>query len=82
MKNLLLEMKEEILHMLAEESNDFKKIVEDMDPKDMVDIAADDIGKNTLDALGSSRDAQAAPDRSRPGAHREWTIRLLHGKRG
>jgi DnaK suppressor protein len=45
MKNLLLEMKEEILHMLAEESNDFKKIVEDMDPKDMVDIAADDIGK-------------------------------------
>jgi DnaK suppressor protein len=53
MKNLLLEMKEEILHMLAEESNDFKKIVEDMDPKDMVDIAADDIGKNTLDALGA-----------------------------
>ncbi len=52
MKKSLLSMKEEILKHLIAESEDFKNIVEDIDPKDLADIAADDIDRKTLQALG------------------------------
>lgn len=51
-KKSLLEMKENILANLASESNEFRELLEDMDPKDMADIAADDFDRKTLEALG------------------------------
>ncbi len=53
MKNALVNLKEEILKNLAAESEDFRTIIENMDPKDLADIAADDIDRKTLEALGS-----------------------------
>jgi DnaK suppressor protein len=53
MKTSLFELKQEILKNLASESEDFRTIIEDMDPKDLADIAADDIDRKTLEALGS-----------------------------
>lgn len=54
MKNLLLESKETIMRSLISESREFEAIVEDMDPKDLADVAADDIDKKTLQALNAS----------------------------
>jgi DnaK suppressor protein len=53
MKTLLLDQKKGILKNLASESEDFRNIIEDLDPKDLVDIATDDIDRKTLDALGA-----------------------------
>jgi DnaK suppressor protein len=53
MKASLLELKNTILRNLASESEDFRTIIEDMDPKDLADIAADDIDRKTLEALGT-----------------------------
>jgi DnaK suppressor protein len=53
MKTSLLELKNSILKNLASESEDFRNIIEDMDPKDLADIAADDIDRKTLEALGT-----------------------------
>jgi RNA polymerase-binding protein DksA len=53
MKNSLLSLKKEILRNLASESEDFRTIIENMDPKDLADIAADDIDRKTLEALGT-----------------------------
>jgi DnaK suppressor protein len=53
MKTSLLDLKKEILKNLASESEDFRTIIEDMDPKDLADIAADDIDRKTLEALGT-----------------------------
>jgi DnaK suppressor protein len=53
MRTTLLAQKKEILRNLASESEDFRTIIEDMDPKDLADIAADDIDRKTLEALGS-----------------------------
>ncbi len=53
MKNSLVALKKEILNNLAAESEDFRTIIENMDPKDLADIAADDIDRKTLEALGS-----------------------------
>ncbi len=52
-KESLLRLKEEIIENLIAESADFKTLVEDMDPKDLVDVAADDIDRKTLDTLSS-----------------------------
>ncbi len=54
MKNLLLKSKEDIIRSLISESKEFEAIVEDMDPKDLADVAADDIDKKTLQALNVS----------------------------
>ena len=51
MKAELLKQKEEILKHLEAESEGFREIVEDMDPKDIVDMAADDVDKKNLEAL-------------------------------
>ena len=53
MKNSLVSLKKEILRNLASENEDFRNIIEDMDPKDLADIAADDIDRKTLEALGT-----------------------------
>jgi DnaK suppressor protein len=53
MKAALLKLKSDILRNLASESEDFRTIIEDMDPKDLADIAADDIDRKTLEALGT-----------------------------
>ena len=54
MRTNLLTLKKEILRNLASESEDFRTIIEDMDPKDLADVAADDIDRKTLEALGSA----------------------------
>ncbi len=51
-KKSLIEMKESILANLASENEEFRELLEDMDPKDLADIAADDFDRTTLDALG------------------------------
>jgi DnaK suppressor protein len=54
MKQSLLEMKEEIIKNLISENEAFKSIIDDMDPKDLADVAADDIDRKTLEALSTS----------------------------
>jgi DnaK suppressor protein len=53
MKKNLLNMKKEILQHLAAENAEFHEIVEDTDPKDLADIASDDIDRRILEALGN-----------------------------
>jgi len=53
MKQSLLELKAEIISNLAVSNEDFKKIVEGMDPKDLADVASDDIDRKMIEALGS-----------------------------
>ena len=52
MKTQLILTKEEIMQNLLAESEEFEELVQGMDPKDMVDLAADDIDRKTLEALG------------------------------
>ncbi len=54
MKTSLLKLKEEIMRNLVSENSDFKAILKDLDPKDLADIAADDIDRKTLEALSSN----------------------------
>ena len=53
MKQELLDLKEQILRQLVSESDEFQEIVDDMEPKDLADIAADDIDRRILEVLGS-----------------------------
>jgi len=53
MEKSLMDLKREILSNLAAGSEDFKKIVEGMDPKDLGDIASDDIDRKMIEALGT-----------------------------
>ena len=53
MKKSLVELKEEILNHLAAESEEFQELISKMDPKDLADIASDDIDRKTLEALGA-----------------------------
>ena len=55
MKQSLSELKAEIIANLVASSEDFKEIVEGMDPKDMADIASDDIDRKMIEALGSQQ---------------------------
>jgi DnaK suppressor protein len=50
-KNKLIALKRQIFVNLAKEDEEFKSFFEDKEPKDLVDIAADDIGRSTLEAL-------------------------------
>jgi DnaK suppressor protein len=54
MKANLLRQKEEIMKSLMSESDDFNEIVKAMQPKDLADVAADDIDRNTLETLSSN----------------------------
>jgi RNA polymerase-binding protein DksA len=53
MEQSLLAQKAEIMENLIVSNNDFKEIVEGMDPKDFADIASDDIDRKMIEALGS-----------------------------
>jgi RNA polymerase-binding protein DksA len=49
----LTELKKEIISNLLVNNEDFKEIVEGMDPKDLADIASDDIDRKMIEAIGS-----------------------------
>jgi len=54
MKEELYRQKEEIVKSLMSESDDFNAIVKAKQPKDLADIAADDIDRNTLETLSAN----------------------------
>ena len=49
----LSEQKREIFSKLVVSNEDFKEIVEAMDPKDLADVASDDIDRKMIEAIGS-----------------------------
>jgi len=53
MEKSLSEQKQEIVAKLVASSEEFKEIVEDMDPKDLADVASDDIDRKMIEAVGS-----------------------------
>ena len=53
MEKALEELKKEIYSNLAASNEDFKEIVEAVDPKDLADVASDDIDRKMIEALGS-----------------------------
>jgi RNA polymerase-binding protein DksA len=53
MKQSLSKLKTEIISNLIVNNEDFKEIVEGMDPKDLADIASDDIDRKMIEAIGS-----------------------------
>jgi RNA polymerase-binding protein DksA len=53
MDKSLIDLKKEIISNLIAGNKDFKEIVEGMDPKDLADIASDDIDRKMIEALGS-----------------------------
>jgi len=53
MEKLLQEEKSEIINTLIANNNDFKEIVDGMEPKDFADIASDDIDRKMIEMLGS-----------------------------
>ena len=52
MEGALSDLKSQIIDNLVASSEEFREIVEGMDPKDMVDIASDDMDRKMLEALG------------------------------
>lgn len=53
MRESLTSMKQEILDKLVATNEDFRAIVEEMDPKDFADVASDDVDRKMIEALGS-----------------------------
>jgi RNA polymerase-binding protein DksA len=53
MDKSLADLKREIISNLLVSNKDFKEIVEGMDPKDLADIASDDIDRKMIEALGA-----------------------------
>ena len=53
MQELLYAQKREILEGLAATNEEFRAIVAEMDPKDVADVASDDIDRKMIEALGS-----------------------------
>jgi RNA polymerase-binding protein DksA len=53
METALAGLKAEIIHNLIVSNKDFKEIVEGMDPKDLADIASDDIDRQMIEAIGA-----------------------------
>ncbi|MDR1908414.1 MAG: TraR/DksA family transcriptional regulator [Spirochaetaceae bacterium] len=53
MKQSLTDLKEEIISNLIVSNEDFKKIVQGMDPKDFADVASDDIDRKMIEAIGA-----------------------------
>jgi RNA polymerase-binding protein DksA len=53
MEKSLMDLKMGIIENLVASNEDFKEIVEGMDPKDLADIASDDIDRKMIEALGS-----------------------------
>jgi len=53
MEKTLLDLKRDIISKLLIGNEDFKEIVEAMDPKDLADVASDDIDRKMIEAVGS-----------------------------
>ena len=53
MEKFLSDQKREIISKLVASSEDFREIVEAMDPKDLADVASDDIDRKMIEAMGS-----------------------------
>ncbi|MCL2599896.1 MAG: TraR/DksA family transcriptional regulator [Treponema sp.] len=53
MEQSLLAQKAEIVENLITSNNEFREIVEGMDPKDLADVASDDIDRRMIEAIGS-----------------------------
>ena len=53
MDKSLMGIKREIIAKLLASNEDFKEIVEAMDPKDLADVASDDIDRKMIEAIGS-----------------------------
>jgi len=53
MDDSLSNLKQNIISNLINNNEDFKEIVEGMDPKDLADIASDDIDRRMIEAIGS-----------------------------
>jgi RNA polymerase-binding protein DksA len=53
MEKLLGDLKRDIFSNLVASNKDFKEIVEAMDPKDLADVASDDIDRKMIEAIGS-----------------------------
>jgi RNA polymerase-binding protein DksA len=53
MEKSLNDLKREIFSNLVVSNEDFKEIVEAMDPKDLADVASDDIDRKMIEAIGS-----------------------------
>jgi len=53
MEESLLQLKSEIVDNLIASNEDFKEIVEGMDPKDLADVASDDIDRKMIEAIGA-----------------------------
>jgi len=53
METALLALKSEIVDNLIASNDDFKEIMEGEEPKDLADIASDDIDRKMIEAIGS-----------------------------
>ena len=53
MEKSLSDLKLEIINNLAVSSEDFKEIVDALDPKDVADIASDDMDRKMIEAIGA-----------------------------
>ncbi len=53
MKTALFDLKKEIIDTLIVNNEDFKAIVEGIDPKDFADIASDDMDRKMLETIGT-----------------------------
>ena len=53
MEKALNELKKDILSNLVASNEDFKNIVEAMEPKDLADVASDDIDRKLIEAIGT-----------------------------
>ena len=53
MEKSLNDLKREIITNLVASNQDFREIVEAMDPKDLADVASDDIDRKMIEAIGS-----------------------------
>ena len=53
MQKTLEDQKREIISNLVAGNEDFKEIVEAMDPKDLADVASDDMDRKMIEAIGA-----------------------------
>ena len=53
MEKTLSDQKREIISNLLTSNEDFKEIVDAMDPKDLADVASDDIDRKMIEAIGA-----------------------------
>lgn len=53
MKNTLLESRKQLLDQLMSSNAEFRQILEDMESKDVIDVAADTMDRKLLETMGT-----------------------------